>query len=118
MISAVERIYREVSQPASVSANQTLQTHKETPQTTLTREDVDAILAHKRAGTPEELQYALNHAKDFGLIAWQRDRLAVQLTIAIAARTRAAHGIRDANSFLYDTLRVAETPYGTLYDRD
>jgi len=54
MISAIERIHREVSQPAQVPAKPTLQTHKETPQPTLTREDVDAILAHKRAGTPEE----------------------------------------------------------------
>ena len=116
LVSAVERLYQEISQ-ASVPPQPAQKTEQPT-EPTLTRADVDAIVQYKRGATPQQLQYILDHAADFQLQAWQRDKISLQLTVAIAAKIRAAHGIRDANPFLYNTLRVVETPYGLLHDRE
>jgi hypothetical protein len=116
-ISATERIYRELSQPkaqepkpASVTA--------EPKQITLTRADVEAILRRKRSATPDELQYAIDHANEFKLADYQRNQLGVDLSLVIAQRSRGMNGRReDPNAqFIAQFLGYLETPVG-LIDR-
>jgi hypothetical protein len=114
-ISATERIYRALSQakpqqpqPAHVPAPST--------QITLTREDVPAIIRRTRAATPEELQHILDHSKELGVSEWERSQISVDMTIAMAQRSRQGNGRRiDANAqFIAQVLGYAETPYGLI----
>jgi hypothetical protein len=118
LISAAERLYHELSQPKLNPPKPVQQPSQHRTAVTIARGDVDAILRHKRTATPEELQYILDHSEDFALRPWQRDQIVLQFTLTAAAKMRAAQGIREPeNSFLYDTLKVAETPWGLLHDR-
>ncbi len=86
---------------------------------TLTRADVDAIIQRSRGASPEELQYAITHAKDLILTDGERNQLGCDLSIAVAQRARGLDGRRqDANvRFIYG-LGYAQTPFGLLYDRE
>jgi hypothetical protein len=114
-ISAVTRIYREVSQPQKPKPAPLAE--NEAPHIVLSQADVDAILQHKRIATPGELQFIIDHPKEVTLATWQKNEIALQFTIAMAQKARESHGIKhDPNAeFLY-SLGLAETPYGLLHD--
>ena len=61
----------------------------------LTKTDVNQILARTRGATPDELQYIIDHAKELSLTDRQRDQLACDLSIVIAARARQVNGRRE-----------------------
>jgi hypothetical protein len=116
-ISATERIYRELSQrkpppePARPAADAAVKA--------LTRDDVTAIIARRRSATPEELEYAITHAKDLTLTDGERNQLGVDLSVAIAQRIRGLDGRRQdhpSDRLIHD-LGYAQTPFGLLYDR-
>jgi hypothetical protein len=112
MISAVERIYLEVRQPSS---SKPAPKPEAAPPIELDRSDVNAILAHKRDATPDELQFIVNRAKELQLTSWQRNQIGVQLTIALVNRSRPKP---DTNAeFISNTLQIVETPVGPLHDR-
>lgn len=113
VVSAVELIYRDICKPRP-------QTPKPEPQpkehTELTQEDVAKILAAERSATPEQLQYIIDHVHEFDLSTYQRDKIALQMTIAIAAKLRQARGVReDPTSELLRSMGILETPFGLLY---
>lgn len=114
-ISATEKIYRELLQPKQP---QPMPAHVPAPSTqiTLTREDVTAIIRRTRGATPEELQHILDHGKELGVSEWDRSQISVDMTIAMAARSRGTNGRReDPNAqFIAQVLGYAETPYGLI----
>jgi hypothetical protein len=114
-ISATEKIFRELSQP---KPPQPQPAHVPAPvkQITLTREDVTAIIRRTRGATPEELQHILDYGKELGVSEWERSQISVDMTIAMAARSRQGNGRReDPNAqFIAQVLGYAETPYGLI----
>jgi hypothetical protein len=109
--TAIERIYREVSQPAP---SQPAPKVTVAPSIHLNRSDVDAFLTHKRDATIEELEYIVENAKEFQLTSGQRNQIGVMLTIMLASRSRSKPNA--SAEFLY-SLCVVETPRGLLHDR-
>jgi hypothetical protein len=88
MTRVLDAIYNSITQPSPSKP-------KAEPKPSLpsvTREGVDAILAHQRSGTPEQLQQILDREKEFRLISKQRDNIGLALSIAPAAKFRAAQG--------------------------
>jgi hypothetical protein len=83
---------------------------------TLSTADVDGILRRTRGASPEELQYAIDHANDFKLADYQRNQLGVDLSIVVAQRARQVIGRRNDPSaeFIAKVLGLAETPYGLI----
>lgn len=113
LISAVELIYRNLRKPVPAKPEPVT----ETPQLHITSEDVNKILSHERSATPEELQFIIDHAKQFGLSVFQRDRLGVDMTITMSAKMREAQGVKeDPLSLLLRSMGVLETPAGLLYN--
>jgi hypothetical protein len=114
-ISATEKIFRELSQP---KPPQPRPAHVPAPSTqiTLTREDVTAIIRRTRSATPEELQHILDHGKELGVSEWDRSQISVDMTIAMAQRSRQGNGRRiDANAeFISKILGMIETPFGLV----
>ena len=113
----MERIYREVAQPKAPPqppAPLPAEVKK-----VLTRADVDAIIARRLSATPAELQYIIDHAKDLGLTDGERNLIRVDLSIAVAQRSRQMNSRREnpLAEFLSKVLGCAETPYG-LIDRE
>jgi len=81
----------------------------------LTRTDVDAIIQRKRYGSPEELQHIIDHSKDLGLSDGERNLIGVELSIAVAQRTRQVNGRANPSAeFIGKVLGLAETPYGLI----
>jgi hypothetical protein len=110
-ISAIENIYREVSQPAPPKS---LPKASATPSPIrLERADVDDILTHKRNATIEELEEIIERSKELQLTTWQRNQIGVELSIALAHRSR--RKADPATEFL-SVLHVVETPRGLLHD--
>jgi hypothetical protein len=107
----IELIYRELSQPSSPEPAPRPMT---APSIRLNRSDVDAILTHKRDATIEELEYIIEHAKELSLATSQRNQIGVELSIALANRSRRKSDV--SAEFLY-SLGVIETPRGLLHDR-
>ena len=113
MISAVERIYLEVRQPSS--SKPAPKVTEIAPTIELDRSDVNAILAHKRDASTDELQYIIDHSKELQLTSWQRNQIGVQLTILLSNRSRPK---QDATAeFISNTLQIVETPVGPLHDQ-
>jgi hypothetical protein len=114
-IPAVEVLYREISRPKPPRP-----AAKPVPQKAeLTRADVELILQHRRAGTPEEIQYILNHSRKFHLADWEQNALSVQLTVEMAAaRARLQRRPDTSAQFIHRVLGYAETPHGLLANRD
>ena len=112
MLTATERIFRELHEPSPSKP-----AAKPTPATApiaLDWTEVQAILARKRDATAEELNYIISNAKQFFLSSWQRNDIAVRLTLALANRGRAKP---DPNlEFIHNTLHVIDTPAGSLQD--
>jgi len=115
-ISATEKIYREISKPSPRAAQPTRNT--ETTKTVeLKQDDVDAILRHSRSATMEELQCILAHPKEFSLSPWQRDEIRLMLSIAVAAKSRQARGIReDRTPQFLASFGIVTTPVGLLHN--
>jgi hypothetical protein len=113
MISAVELIYRDICKPQPAKPKvEVVQPEKPG----CTRADVDRILAFELSATPEELQSILDRAKEFELSTWQRDKIALQMTIAMAAKLRQSQGVReDSTSLLFRSMGILQTPAGLLY---
>ena len=83
-ILPVERIYQEIAtrkppQPRPPVA-------ADVKPITLTRADVDAIIQRSRGASPEELEYAITHAKDLILTTGERQQLALDSSILSAQR--------------------------------
>lgn len=112
-ITATERVYRELSAPKPpcvkpIAENRPL---------TLRLTEAYAILQSKRQGTPEELQHIIDHKNEFHLREDQVDKAKLLLTIAAAAKSRAAHGIHeDKTSAFFAMLGIQETERGLLYE--
>src|SRR5207302_8117595 len=67
-----------------------------------------------RDATAEELNYIISNAKQFFLSSWQRNDIAVRLSLALANRGRPKP---DPNlEFIHNTLHVIDTPAGSLQD--
>ncbi|MGB8064326.1 MAG: hypothetical protein WCF26_20730, partial [Candidatus Sulfotelmatobacter sp.] len=116
-VNAAELIYRSLSQPKPQEAKPA-RVKEEANKSELTRDDVTAIIARQRSATPEQLQYVIEHAKEFRLTTGERNELALQSTIAAAERARRVPGKRHDLSaqFIYD-LGYALTPFGLLHER-
>ncbi|MGD1082495.1 MAG: hypothetical protein ABR881_29615 [Candidatus Sulfotelmatobacter sp.] len=112
-ITPLELIYRQISQSSAQPVKPVKSEDARKPE--LSREDVDLILQRKRSATPEELQFIITSAK-FKLTEGERNQLSVDLTIAIAQRTRQGNGrCEDASArFIHDTLGMASTPWGLV----
>lgn len=113
MLTPVQRLYLDISQPSTSRPAPKVQTAA--PAIELAWEDVQAILKRKRDASPEELQYIIDNASHFCLSSWQRNDIGVRLTIAQVNRTRPKASDPIAN-FLYNTLHVVQTPAGLLHD--
>lgn len=111
-LTPVERIYREISKPSSSKA--VPKKPDAASPLDLKWADVEAILAHQRDATPEELSYVIEHAKEFSLSKSQRNDVSVRLTIALANRGRPA---ANPHAELFNTLDIVETPVGLLHNR-
>jgi hypothetical protein len=113
LIPAVELIYREL---ARSKVTQPKPPTEEPENRELNRDDVTAIVARKRAATPEELQFIIDHAKEFDLTAGERNQLAIDLTIAMSHRACQQNGRReDVNArFIREALKLTETPFGLV----
>jgi hypothetical protein len=111
----VERLYREIATP-KLSPPKPTQTSTEPKQITLSMADVQAILRRSRSASPEELQYILDHSQDYGLSDWERNRISVDVTVAMAARARGMSGRPDnpAAEFLSKVMGLSETPFGFI----
>ncbi|MGA7766035.1 MAG: hypothetical protein WCA27_07385 [Candidatus Sulfotelmatobacter sp.] len=117
-ISATEKIYRELSQPASRPQLKPARVATDAKPITLTRADVDAIIQRSRGASPEELEYAITHAKDLILTDGERDQLGCDLSIAVARRAQQVDGRReDPSARLIYELGYAMTPHGLLAER-
>lgn len=114
-VPAVELIYRKLSQGSPPRP-----APKPVPQKAeLTRADVELILQHRRAGTPDEIQYILDHSRKFHLADWEQNALSVQLTVEMAAaRARLQRRPDHGALFIHRVLGYAETPHGLLANRD
>lgn len=113
LISATERIYRELSRPQAQPPKPTRATAD--PPIALTRADVDAILQRKRSATPEELEWAISHAKALMLSDYERNELGVALSIIVAQRAkRLDRPDNPAAEFLSKVLGMGETPHGLI----
>lgn len=112
-MDAVERIYREISQP---SPPQTKPAPVTAQKPELTRADVDAIIQRTRTTSPEKLQHIIDHAKDYRLTEGARNQLGCDLSILMAQRARNLNGRRDDPSaqFISQVLGLAETPWGMI----
>lgn len=111
-ISPVQRLYLEISQPAPSKPAPKVQTAA--PALKLEWADVEAILKRKRDAMPEELQYAVQHAREFQLSSGQVNDLSVRLTIALANRAKPAES---PNAELFSQLDILETRRGLLHNR-
>ncbi len=113
-ITPVQRIYLQVSQPASQPPKPATAAAEAKP-IEVTRADVDAIITRARCGSPEELQYIIDHSKDLGLTDGERNFIGVELSIAVARRTRQVNGRENPSAeFISKVLGLAETPYGLI----
>lgn len=113
MIRVLDAIYSSIAQPSP--ARPKPEPKSSTPR--VTGEDVDAILAYQRSGTPEELQQILERDREFGLSTWQRNKLGLALSIAVAAKFRQGQGeCEDATSPFLRSIGAQETPAGLLFD--
>jgi hypothetical protein len=108
-ISAVERIYREISQPSPPKPSPKA---PDPPQPiSLDIADVQDILKRQRSATVEELAFILENWKKFSLTLRQRNDLSLRMTITLASRGRP----NNPNAELYRQLDIAETPVGLLH---
>lgn len=114
-MDAVERIYREISQPSSPETKPTRVTVLP-KKIELARADVDAIIQRTRTASPQELQHIIDHAKDYKLTAGERNQIGCDLSIVMAQRARQVDGRRDDPSaeFIAKVLGYAETPHGLV----
>lgn len=113
-ITPVQRIYLEVSQPSSQSPKPAI-TVAEAKPIELTRTDVDAIIQRKRYGSPDELQHIIDQSKDLGLTDGERNIIGVELSIAVARRTRQVNDRENPSAeFISKVLCLTETPYGLV----
>jgi hypothetical protein len=113
-ITPVQRIYFEVSQPASQPPKRPTVATEANP-IELTSADVDAIIQRKRYGSPEELQRIIGQSKDLGLTDAERTFIGVELSLAVAQRTRQVNGRANPSAeFISKVLGLAETPYGLI----
>jgi hypothetical protein len=84
----------------------------------LTRDDVSAIIHRQRSATLDELQFIIDHAKQFKLTDFERNHIACGLTIAMSARASQLNGRRvDPSAKLIADLGYAQTPFGLLAER-
>jgi hypothetical protein len=114
-MDAVERIYREISQPSPPQPKPASAT-TDAKQVTLTRADVNAIIERRRVGSPEDLQYIIDNAKSLHLNQGERNQIGCDLSILMAQRARQVNGRREnpAAQFISQVLGLAETPYGMI----
>jgi len=114
-LPAVEIIYRQLATPKPEDAKPAGVVVVVEP---LSRDDVTAIIARKRAATAEELQEIIARATELKLTTGEREQIALDLSILSAQRARQVNGKReDPNSkFIYD-LGYALTPFGLLPER-
>jgi len=113
-ITPVQGIYPQISQPTSQPPKPATVAARDKP-IDLTRADVDAIIQRKRYGSPEELQHIIDHPKDLGLTDGERNLIGVELSIALAQRTRQVNGRASPSAeFISRVLGLAETPYGLI----
>jgi hypothetical protein len=110
-IPALEIIYRELARPKTKQPTQT--PTRATPR--LSREDVSAILARQRQGTPAELEHIFANANEFHLTPSEKSQLSVDLTIAMA-NARQSHGRPEhpSDRFIAQVLGLLDTPYGLV----
>jgi hypothetical protein len=107
----VELIYRELARSKPEETKPTSIAEVEP----LNRDDVTAIIARKRAATPEELQDIISRAKELELTTGEREQIALDLSIFSAQLARQANGKReDPSSRLIYYLGYAITPFGLL----
>jgi len=112
-ITPLELAYRSISQPSSPKPARAVIQVPEAPG--LTRDDVVQILQGNRSATLYELQSVIASSQRYRLSTWERDKLGVQLGIALAEKAR---GIPDRNSqFIHDVLDYTDTPFGMLANR-
>lgn len=112
-VTPLQRLYQEVSQPRPPKpAAKPLSTSPAPVHLHLA--DVQAILKNRRAATPEELDYILQHPTHYGLGPRLQNDIRVRLTIALAHRSRPTV---NPNAGLFALLDVAETPVGLLHHR-
>lgn len=113
-LTPVQRIYLQLSQPASQLPKPATGDAKVKP-IELPRADVDAIIQRERSGSPEELQYIIDHTKDLDLTDGERNLIGVELSIAVAQRARQVNGRENPSAeFISKVLGLAETPYGLI----
>jgi hypothetical protein len=76
----------------------------------------DAIIQRQRCSSPAELQYVIDHAKEFRLTDGERQQISVDVTIAMAQRARRMNERRDdpGARFIAQTLGLLPTPFGLV----
>lgn len=111
----VDRMYRDLARPRTPQP-QPAHVAAEAKKVELTKTDVNQIIARTRTASPDELQYIIDHAKEFSLTDRERDQLGCDLSIIIAARARQVSGRRDNPSaeFIAKVLGLVETPVGLV----
>jgi hypothetical protein len=116
LVSPIEIIYRQLKAPSQL---QPVARVVDESKPLFTRDDVSAIIHRQRSSTPDELQFIIDHAVQFELTDGERNQIACDLTIAMSARARQVSGRReDASAKLIAELGYAETPCGSLPERD
>lgn len=112
LIPAVELIYRELATP---KPSQPKPAPIPAPKKTITRADVDDVIQRRRTASPEELQELLS-TKDINLTEGERSQICVDLTVAMAQRSRNINGRRDDPNakFIAQVLGFVETPHGLI----
>jgi hypothetical protein len=109
--------YRTISQPSPPKPAHEASEKADTAE--LTRTDVELILQHRRAATPDELQHIIDDGRKFHLTDWEQNALSVLLTVEMAAQRAKSQGRLDHNAlFIHRVLGYAETPHGLLANRE
>lgn len=116
-VTPQELIYRALASPKTPETKPAPLT-ADPKKAALSRDDVNAILQRKRSASAEELQHILDNAKLFALTSGELNQISVDMTIAIAQRSRAVEGRREdpTTRLIYD-LGYAITPFGLLAER-
>jgi hypothetical protein len=111
-LTPVQMMYRTISQPSPSSPKLV---RIAVPRKIITRADVDQIIQRRRSASPEGLQEILD-TKDLKLTEGERNQISVDITLAVAQRSRRMNGWReDENAkFISQVLGYAETPHGLV----
>jgi hypothetical protein len=115
MLTATERIFRELHAPAPAKPAPKIADVKPVPPLPINLDwhDVQAIIKKKREATLAELEFLIQNHKQFSLTNWQLDEIRLRMTLAVVSRANPRRSDPTAD-FIYNTLHAVETPVGLL----